>query len=234
MPRPRPAEAARRVGGNCRTGARPLRLVRELRPALPYRRRDRRPRSLLLRRLSIGKTLAVDVRTGHEVLRIDRDRAVEVRELADGRTSGSPTTTRAVPRAEPCGRRCRARTTRGSTCCATSPNGPHHRPARGGRPARRGRRRQLHRAGADRGLPGRGLRTTWSSGPSGSCRGWTPRWPGSGLPRRAPTMWTCGWASATRPPRRGGRLVSISPTARRSGRPRCHGRGRAPPRGPCA
>ncbi len=152
---------------------------------------------------SLGKSLALDVRTGQDVLRIDRDaKEVEVRDLAEDRTlprvlrqARALPRGRADPAADPgCRRPARRR-------AAQHPrHGPHHRPARRGRHERRRRRRQLHRAGAHRGLQGaraadhRRRADRAADAVAGPRDDADPR-----LPRRAPTMWTCG--SARRPRR---------------------------------
>ena len=106
---------------------------------------------------SLGKSLALDVRTGQDVIqhRPRRQGSRGARPRAGADVPGVLRQARAVPRgrtgsaADPGCRRPACRR------AAQHPrHGPHHRPARQGRHERRHRRRQLHRAGAHRGLPG--------------------------------------------------------------------------------
>ncbi len=106
---------------------------------------------------SLAKSLALDVRTGQEVLahRPRRQGGRGARPRGGANVPGVLRQARALPgrradsAADPgCRRPARRR-------AAQHPrHGPHHRPARRGRHERRRRRRQLHRAGAHRGLPG--------------------------------------------------------------------------------
>ena len=128
---------------------------------------------------SLAKSLALDVRTGQEVLRIDRDaKEVEVRDDAAGPDlPGVLRQARALPRAPSrSGRRSRVRTTRASTCCATSRTWTASSPS-----STRAPRAPSSSAAATSGWssPRRsghaGCRPPSSSGPSGSCRGSTRR-----------------------------------------------------------
>ena len=71
---------------------------------------------------SLGESLALDVRTGHNVIRIDRDaKEVEVRDLRQGRTCRESYDKLVLcPGAEPVRPPIPGPMIRGSTCCATS------------------------------------------------------------------------------------------------------------------
>ncbi|MFJ5830653.1 FAD-dependent oxidoreductase [Streptomyces sp. NPDC093089] len=79
----RASEAARRVGRDHPSRARPLRVVCQLRPAVPHRRsHPRAGQPAAADPESLARSLALDVRTAHEVLSIDRQaKEVEVRDL---------------------------------------------------------------------------------------------------------------------------------------------------------
>ena len=171
---------------------------------------------------SLAKSLALDVRTGQDVIRIDRDaKEVEVRDVEAGADlPGVLRQARAVPRgradpaADPgCRRPARRR-------AAQHPrHGPHHRPARRGRHERRRRRRQLHRAGAHRGLPGtraadhRGRADRAADAVAGPGDDPDPGLPRP-HPRRGPPARHVGQGRS--PGRRTTGWWSTSPTARRS------------------
>ena len=127
-------KAARRVSRDCRARTWPVRLVRELRLALPHRREIPDRESLLLQTPeSLARSLALDVRTGQDVIRIDRDaKEVEVHDLRSG--ANVPGVVRQA-RAVPWGRADAATDPRRRRPACRRPaqhpgHGPHHRPAR--------------------------------------------------------------------------------------------------------
>ena len=147
---------------------------------------------------SLARSLALDVRTGHEVLAIDRDRrAVLVRERATGRqyeesydalvlsTGAAPGPSRpfrawSCPRSGYCGP---SRTrTRCAGCWPPGPGTPCW--SAPGSSAWRWRRRCATAAWP----------SPWSSWPARCCPRWTRRWPGPSSWSCARPVWTSGWA----------------------------------------
>ena len=152
---------------------------------------------------SLAKSLALDVRTGQDVIRIDRDaKEVEVRDLQQGRTYresydklvlclGAEPVRPPIPGADDP----RVDVLRNIPDMDRIIAQP-----RRGRHERRRRRRQLHRAGARRGLQGARAADHRRRADRAAHAVARPRDdPDPRLPRRAPTTWTF---DSARPPRR--------------------------------
>ena len=121
----RAAEAARRVGRDRRARARPLRVVRELWPAVPHRRGDpgaREPAAADAREPWQEPRAGRADRTGRAAHRSRRQGGRGARSRGGPDRTASPTTSScSAPGRNRSGRRSRVPTTRASTCCATSP-----------------------------------------------------------------------------------------------------------------
>ena len=116
------------------------------------------------------RSLALDVRTAHEVVYIDRTpkRSKFTTTKQDRTYREGYDKLVLCPGASRSGRRSRAPTTRASTCSATSPTWTASLPARRRRNERGRRRRQLHRPGAHG-----GFRATWAPDHRGRADGAT-------------------------------------------------------------